>query len=499
MLYFLLSAGYKLELFDNVRFSSIYHRISIDAKMSVLDHFLVQFNEARENNWELAKTRLQLCPPPDCLESIIHQDLINDFMNYVEEPTFDLDQEYPISIWEPAPYLMFRSQTLIYAAAFYGAINIFKYLYINKAELSIIREVDQKSIVALAVAGGNVEILRLLEQANVDFDTCIHDAAEFDQYDAFVWLDQMIFQDLSILDFLYRTVLHSAAISNSIDMALYVLDHTFDGINSKDISNVSPIFRSALNGSIEIMEIFFHVPGISVNSCNAFEQNVLHIAAIYNDVEITKTLIQNPEINVNEIDSLHRGTPLALAVKNGCTEVARILLEVSDTSISDAEGNTLVHIAAAHNHLEILKFMVDEKKMDVNLKNVENDTPLCLAIDQNCIDVVKYLVTVPDLNINEPGKNGNSPLIVAIMRHYPDIVKVLVDQPGIDINKPDSIGSSPICLATIFNDVKSVKILCDRADLDINTQTRRNKSVFDLAKRKEIKSALLKHRQKYNK
>lgn len=496
--YYLIAAGEKLEASDYNRFSQLFSILENDATIKGMNNIIEQFKQACYNNWELSKTRLQLNPPPDCLESIIHQDLIDEFMKLVSDPTFNVNQLYTISLWEPAPYLMFESMTLIFAAAFYGAIKIFKFLYINKARLTVLREIEQKSIVSLAVAGGNVEILRLLVQAKVGFDISIHCAAEFDQYDAFVWLDQTIFQDLGILDAQNRTLFHSAAASNSIDIALYILDKTFEDINRRDISGISPIYRAALNGSLEIMQIYLHVPGFTLLSGEYYERSLIHVAAINNDVEMTDILMNTPGIDLNALEHFNMATPLTLSVAHNSFEVLKMLLNVADPTIRDGAGNTLVHTAAVNNRLDILKYLVEEKRFDVNSKNLEGDTPLCLAIDQGLLDIVRFMVTIPDLRINETGKNGNTPLVIAIMRHNPEMVKIIASQPGIDINRPDSIGSSPLCLSVIFNDIKSIKILCQSPNLDLNSLTRSNMTALDLAKSSKIKEILINYKNRFN-
>ncbi|HBL98520.1 TPA: hypothetical protein DDZ86_02660 [Candidatus Dependentiae bacterium] len=59
-----------------------------------------------------------------------------------------------------------------------------------------------------------------------------------------------------------------------------------------------------------------------------------------------------------------------------------------DLSITDANGNTLLHCACASNFIEIVKLLI-EKGASINAKNINSETPLEIAKKKGFVEVVK--------------------------------------------------------------------------------------------------------------
>lgn len=105
------------------------------------------------------------------------------------------------------PFLQF-DPTILQVAAFYGAIKCFKFLLLNGSsiedqEMEKILNMRKRGPGALSdeypllrllytpytVAGGNIEIIRIMEQQNLSFDGVeANIALYFHHYDVFEWL-----------------------------------------------------------------------------------------------------------------------------------------------------------------------------------------------------------------------------------------------------------------------------------------------------------------------
>lgn len=100
------------------------------------------------------------------IQSIIADD-VGSVQEIVSQPLFDINQD--IEIWEHHQFFIHGTK-LIDAAAFYGSINTFKYLMMNGAKF---HDNNSKMIIhstgEYAVAGGNLEIVRILDQSHFEF------------------------------------------------------------------------------------------------------------------------------------------------------------------------------------------------------------------------------------------------------------------------------------------------------------------------------------------
>lgn len=88
---------------------------------------------------------------------LIRQDLIIEFIQYVNQTNYQISAVINSSLFETNSFLLEQQPTLIEYAAFYGSIQIFQYLLMNNVELS-------PSLWLFAIHGRNAELIHLLEQ-----------------------------------------------------------------------------------------------------------------------------------------------------------------------------------------------------------------------------------------------------------------------------------------------------------------------------------------------
>lgn len=156
--------------------------------------------------------------------------LINDDVNSLQKltamPDFDIDQIIEPSLFSRSAILQDSSTPIAFSAAF-GSVECFKFLLLNKASLEFETWNDVSTTLAsFAVAGGNTEIVRLVEQENCSFDSAIYVSVQYHQNSIFYWLYQKLSFEIDKSDALrYGTLMHRAAKSNNVEIALFCIDH----------------------------------------------------------------------------------------------------------------------------------------------------------------------------------------------------------------------------------------------------------------------------------
>ena len=81
-------------------------------------------------------TKRQIGENDSYICSLIRSDAVEEFVQYVNQANFRLSSRIEPSIFETNSFLIDKKPTLIEYAAFFGSIQIFQYLYINKAPIS---------------------------------------------------------------------------------------------------------------------------------------------------------------------------------------------------------------------------------------------------------------------------------------------------------------------------------------------------------------------------
>ncbi|KAK8880690.1 hypothetical protein M9Y10_003375 [Tritrichomonas musculus] len=92
---------------------------------------------------------------------LIRQDLVEEFVSYVNRTNFSLMSEIKPSIFETNSFLIENnSMTLIEYSAFFGSIKIFKYLVMNKVRMT-------PSLWFFAIHSRNADMIHLLESYKI--------------------------------------------------------------------------------------------------------------------------------------------------------------------------------------------------------------------------------------------------------------------------------------------------------------------------------------------
>ena len=122
-----------------------------------------------DENRKIGENETKIC-------QLIRKDLIDEFISFVNQNSLSLMMKIELSIFETNRFIIKRKNpSLIEYAAFFGSIQIFRYLYLNKVELT-------QSLWLYAIHGRNPEIIHILEEKQIVpsdvsyfecFDECI--------------------------------------------------------------------------------------------------------------------------------------------------------------------------------------------------------------------------------------------------------------------------------------------------------------------------------------
>ena len=105
---------------------------------------------------------------------LIREDLIDEFISYVNQHNYPLNSNIEKSIYETNSLLTKNNPTLIEYASFFGSVQIIKYLYLNKVKLT-------PSLWIYGIHGDNPELINILEENHIkpnnnDFSECFKEA-----------------------------------------------------------------------------------------------------------------------------------------------------------------------------------------------------------------------------------------------------------------------------------------------------------------------------------
>lgn len=143
-----------------------------------------------------------------------------------------------------------------------------------------------------------------------------------------------------------------------------------------------------------------------LNVPNNLQQTPLHLATITRRDDVITHLLKNGARR--KVFDRNLDTPLHIASRQGhatrvtalqpANEDQELKQELRDVAeSSNKEGQTCLHVAAINGHLDIVQYLVEDCKINVNLKELRRGrTILHLAVEQRNFELVHYLLSLHD-------------------------------------------------------------------------------------------------------
>ena len=186
---------------------------------------------------------------------MIRNDDIESFQSYTSKLNINLNVNIPKSKYEISFFLKATTSIIEYSA-FYGSLKIFKFLWMNNVKISgQLRE--------FAIAGGNYDIIHILESKNVKFDyDCLNKAIQYHHNEIVRYLNETYNIEYS------ADSLRESIMSYNIEMFLenyFILE---SNINLSNDWGWTALHFATMHGKLDIVKLLCDVEDININCKN---------------------------------------------------------------------------------------------------------------------------------------------------------------------------------------------------------------------------------------
>lgn len=302
-----------------------------------------------------------------------------EFTNIILQKTIDksnFDQTICLKDYK-LPKILYSNPSITSFCAFFGAekcINSYFTLFPDTLKNS------KKSCTLLhfACAGGNLNILRELEQSNFDIDQRDSENLTPSCYAAMM-------DHLNVIKYLwtkgakiispssnYLSPFHIACLYGNLEVAKFI----YDTFLSDNFQNAKLLFQPNLKRNTTPLHL----------ACEGGHSNIVKYLA---------SMIDLFKIQANSYDGQLR-TPVVIASQNGSLDCLKILSEENDVNFDVPKRKFLPLVeASANGHLDIVKFLLtrERSKIDINKTNTENVNAIQAAISHRHIEIVRFLIS----------------------------------------------------------------------------------------------------------
>ena len=266
----------------------------------------------------------------------------------------------------------------------------------------------------------------------------------------------------------------------------------FEGGDKQDAKRLLPQIEQP--DDIRITS-YMYVPGVG----NATQVSLLHMAAANGWMDIIIDLITN-KCDTNCKDS-HGRTPLHYAVINNHLEVVRYFIDEQhcDPMTRDNNDNTPLHYTCRNRHIDIMKYLLSTGKVNPLARNKYGIHPILiinyrkklpmlhLAAKQGWIDIAIDLITKYKCDINSKDSNGHTPLYYAVINNHLEVVRYFINEQHCDPMTEDNDGNTPLHSACHHSHIDIVQYLLSTGKVN---PLARNKDdiapMFELDRRRRL-------------
>ena len=264
--------------------------------------------------------------------------------------------------------------------------------------------------------------------------------------------------------------LHLAILFGKEDVALELLKIEDIEVNLKGKAGLTPLHLAAMKGENSVMFGLLDKQAL-VEERDQYNSTPLHFAAEKGNLEIVQTLVSyaNVSLNARQQDGY---TPLALAVLNDKLNVVEFLASKgASIKTKNKVGISPIDFAAWKGNLNMVK-LLEEKRSD--LSNV-----LHWAAYGGKLDVVKYLIETKGINLNTRDNNGKTPLHDAAKQGHFSIVRYLTDK-GANLNLKENNGNTLMHFAALSGNLEMIRYLTEK-EVDVKVVNNYNTTPLHLA------------------
>lgn len=176
-------------------------------------------------------------------------------------------------------------------------------------------------------------------------------------------------------------------------------------------------------------------------------------------------------------------TLLLKTIEKGHLPTVQWLVDKSDLLVENRCHETSLHLACGSGNLELVKWLVEDKKLKNMINNVTIRKASCLhyAAVNGHVDIVEWLLKIDNNLLTLKDSSGHSCILAASRAGQLDVVKYLSENHDCDINDVNAGGNNCIHLALRSKNLDLVQWLYYEKECSMSSKNSDGNTGFHIA------------------
>ena len=297
-----------------------------------------------------------------------------------------------------------------------------------------------------------------------------------------------------------ETLLHIACRLNHLTLVKILVATGLANPESTNEFGNTPLHTACLVDHPLIIKYLVSIKGINLNASNHLQENILHISCKSGSLDTVQSIVQNGNVNffqidnkgytpfhvacesnrtsildylcklksgcINVISSQSLESPLHVAVKNSCTNVVKYLVETCkiNVNLQDSRGQTALHLACEHEVQDIAEIILLNKRTQkpvAQIKDTKGETPLSIACKNKHWKIICYLVSLKEVKLTDKLYDNSNELLLHYLcvHNQVEIIKQ-ADLTSAELKLKDDFGNNPFHLACRSGCFETISYFC---------------------------------------
>ncbi|XP_048253970.1 probable palmitoyltransferase AKR2 [Haliotis rufescens] len=241
-------------------------------------------------------------------------------------------------------------------------------------------------------------------------------------------------------------ILHEACREGDVSRVQYILTEGHVDLNSREKEHrMTPLMLAARWGETEVFDLVMSKGG-NASLVDINGDNILHLACLGGHVEMVRYIASQKIVDINS-RGVYGRTPLMFAAIKGHRGVFDLVVSTGgNASLVDTNGDNILHLACLGGHVEMVKYILSQKIVDINCRGMVGRTPLMMAAGMGHKRVFDLLVSKGG-DVSAVDVNGGTILHMPCFSGHIEMVKHILSQDIVDIHAKDKDGDTAAMIA----------------------------------------------------